>query len=121
VSTSLLPFPSFETLARLAHDDPRAFEALRRELVEDFISHAPARHERRLRGLQFRIDGVRSLARSDYGAALRVFNLMWERFESLAALWRDLPAELAPRRGASADPGGCAEVIALADRRRPTA
>lgn len=91
MSTALMPMPSFEELSRLARERPGDFEALRASLVEDFIVHAPTRLEPRLRGLQFRIDQTRKLAKTDYGAALRVFNMMWESFESLAALWRDLP------------------------------
>lgn len=118
---SASPLPSFETMARLAQEHPADFERMRATLVEDFISHAPRRLEQRLRGLQFRIDSNRRLAKSDYGAALRVFTMMWESFESLAALWRGLPAEMqnggnppprsaeirqlgAPRRRAGADP-----------------
>lgn len=91
MSASLMPLPSFDDLSRLARERPGEFEALRASLVEDFISHAPQRLERRLRGLQFRVDSTRRLAKSDYGAALRVFGMMWESFESLATLWRELP------------------------------
>ena len=104
---SASPLPHFEELSRLAQECPADFERLRVTLVEDFIAHAPQRLEQRLRGLQFRIDSSRRLAKSDYGAALRVFSMMWESFESLASLWRELPKELqrdastAPRRSAA--------------------
>ncbi|HEY5762396.1 MAG TPA: DUF3135 domain-containing protein [Rhodocyclaceae bacterium] len=91
---SASPLPRFEEMARLAQENPADFERLRATLVEDFIAHSPRRLEQRLRGLQFRIDSSRRLAKSDYGAALRVFAMMWESFESLASLWRGLPDEM---------------------------
>lgn len=108
---SALPLPRFEEMARLAQEHPADFERLRTSLVEDFIAHAPRRLEQRLRGLQFRIDSSRRLAKSDYGAALRIFNMMWESFESLASLWRELPGEL--RCGAGAAPRRSAAVLQL--------
>jgi hypothetical protein len=120
MSPSLLPLPSFEELSRLARERPGDFEALRASLVEDFIAHAPRRLESRLRGLQFRVDQTRRLAKSDYGAALRVFGMMWESFESLATLWRELPKDLAnPARTGAAGPH--AVVLCLDDRRRTQA
>lgn len=122
MSASLMPLPDFDHLSRLARERPGEFEALRTMLVEDFIAHAPRRLERRLRGLQFRVDHTRRLAKSDYGAAQRVFGMMWESFESLAALLRELPKELAS--GASnADPRPRAPVLPFGIRSpaRPTA
>lgn len=94
MNTALMAMPSFEELSALARSDPGAFEALRGELVEDFIAHAPQRLKKRLRGLQFRIDGQRRIARSDYAAALKLFGMMWDSFDRLAGLWRELPDEL---------------------------
>lgn len=118
---SASPLPRFEELSRLAQERPADFERLRATLVEDFIAHAPQRLEQRLRGLQFRIDSSRRLAKSDYGAALRVFSMMWESFESLASLWRQLPEELqhggskTPRRSAAIFRIGVSKPAAKAD------
>lgn len=72
--------PSHKDLAQLARDDPQAFEALRAELIENTIRRAPERLQLRLRQLQFRIDGIRRLARTPLGALLKMQSLMWDSF-----------------------------------------
>lgn len=75
--------PAHGELAQLARDDPEAYEALRRELIDDLIERAPDEIKPRLRGLQFRIDGVRRCSRSAIGATMKVYTLMWESFMRL--------------------------------------
>lgn len=75
--------PDHEKLSRLAHDDPEAFEALRRQLIATMIDRAPRRLRKRLRGLQFRIDHVRALAHTPLNAAVRISELMWKSFLNL--------------------------------------
>lgn len=72
--------PDHEALAKLAHDDPVAFETLRREMIDEMIGRAPEPIQRRLNGLQFRIDQVRQLAHTPLGAAIRISELMWKNF-----------------------------------------
>jgi len=72
--------PSQNELIQLAREDPQAFEALRSELIESTIRRAPERMQLRLRQLQFRIDGIRRLARTPLGALLKMQALMWESF-----------------------------------------
>jgi len=72
--------PSQKELAQLARDDPQAFEALRAELIENAILRAPERLQLRLRQLQFRVDGIRRLARTPLGALLKMQAMMWESF-----------------------------------------
>jgi hypothetical protein len=71
-------------LSRLAHDDPAAFERLREELLDELISRAPDRLKARLRGLQFRVDQVRTLAHTPLNATIRVSELMWKSFLALS-------------------------------------
>jgi uncharacterized protein DUF3135 len=82
--------PDFDTLAKLAKDDPQAFEALRQSLVDDLIDHAPQAKRARLRGLQFRVDAIRQLSKSELGAAVKIYELMWRSFRSLANEWTSL-------------------------------
>ena len=79
-SATYSDLPSQEELAQLARDDPQAFEVLRGELIENTILRAPERMHLRLRQLQFRIDGIRRLARTPLGALLKIQALMWESF-----------------------------------------
>lgn len=85
-----LELPSHEVLAQLAHDDPQAFENLRRELVDSFIDSAPAKYQPRLNGIQFRVDCERRLSRSALGSTVRVYKLMWESFLCLNRNWQEL-------------------------------
>jgi hypothetical protein len=87
--------PSHDELAQLARDDPEAYEALRREVVDGFIDSAPERLKSRLSGIQFRVDAVRRLSRSSaLGATVRVYELMWKSFLHLNDVWQDfIPLE----------------------------
>lgn len=75
--------PSQSELLQLAHDDPQAFESLRAELIDRAIQRAPERLQLRLRQLQFRMDGVRRLARTPLGALIRMQAMMWDSFLEL--------------------------------------
>ncbi|MDD5176720.1 MAG: DUF3135 domain-containing protein [Sterolibacterium sp.] len=85
-----LELPGHEVLARLAHDDPQAFEALRREMIESFIDRAPMKYRHRLRGIQFRVDSERRLSLSALGSTVRIYQMMWGSFLCLNSKWQDL-------------------------------
>jgi len=95
------PLPSHETLSKLACDDPRAFEALRDELVASYIRSAPERLQPRLQGIQFRVDAIRRLSRSPLGALVKIQALMWRSFLDL-----DHELKTFARRPASRTPSG---------------
>jgi hypothetical protein len=79
-----------EEWQRLARDNPVEFERRRAAVIEAAIAEAPAEHQQRLRGLQFRIDLERRKAKTPLGAAVRLQSMMWERLlelrEALVAL-----------------------------------
>ena len=68
----------FDEWSQLAKDDPFAFEARRIALIEEYLRQFPQSGQRRLRGLQFRIDMVRRRARTPMGACLKISSMMWE-------------------------------------------
>lgn len=70
----------FDAWASLARDDPEAFEARRRGLIDQLIERAQPRQRRRLLGLQFRIDMERRRSRTPMAACVRIQELMWESF-----------------------------------------
>lgn len=74
------PDLDLDLLRQLARDDAPAFEALRARLVGEFIATAPAAYQRRLNGLQFRVDQLRRLAKTPLAATIRISELMWESF-----------------------------------------
>lgn len=96
-----LTLPSHEELSKLARDDPPAYEALRREIIEDFIDNAPDKLKPRLQGLQFRVDCLRRLSRSALGSTIRIYDLMWKSFVTLNYHWQEFVTPENPL------PGGC--------------
>ena len=68
----------FDEWSRLAKTDPAAFEARRLALIEAYLRRFPPLDQRRLRGLQFRIDMERRRARTPMAACLRLSAMMWE-------------------------------------------
>lgn len=68
----------FERWAALARSDPQGFEAERAAVVEAVIRRAPEDRQRRLRGLQWRIDQVRRSTRNPLVACERIQGMMWE-------------------------------------------
>lgn len=74
------PCSNFDEWASLAQTDPAAFEQRRSWLIEDFIQNSPDHLQRRLRGLQFRVDMERRRSRTPLGACVRISRMMWEAF-----------------------------------------
>lgn len=84
-----LLLPCHEDLSRLARDDPPAFEALRRQLIDNVIDSAAETTRPRLRGIQFQIDCLRRLSRSSLGATVRIYEWMWQSFLDLNYSYQD--------------------------------
>lgn len=72
------PCSNFDEWASLAQSDPAAFEERRSCLIEDYIQNSPYHLQRRLRGLQFRVDMERRRARTPMGACVRISRMMWD-------------------------------------------
>lgn len=68
----------FDDWASLARDDPQAFEQLRLWLIDDLINAAPPHLQKRLAGLQWRIDCLRRRSQNPLGACLRISSMMWD-------------------------------------------
>ncbi|NPB09461.1 MAG: DUF3135 domain-containing protein, partial [Thermodesulfobacteria bacterium] len=68
----------FEELSRLAQEDPEAFEARRRALIEETISQAPEERQDRLRRFQWRIDMERKRAKTPLGACIKLNDMLME-------------------------------------------
>ena len=113
--------PSQSALLQLAHDDPQAFESLRAELIDSAILRAPASLQLRLRQLQFRVDGVRRLARTPLGALIRMQAMMWDSFLELNEALQRLEAltrTSAAPQGATGVLPGDAVIIDFRTRRQ---
>lgn len=75
--------PNFDTLLKLAKSDPEQLETIRKHLACSTINAAPKYLRPRLRGLQFRIDAARQLAKSPMDACVEISEMMYSSFEEL--------------------------------------
>ncbi len=74
----------------LAHRDPAAFEARRREVVDELIDQSPKDRRERLRGLQWRIDKVRERSASPMAGCLSLYGMMWDSLAGSGGLVEQL-------------------------------
>jgi hypothetical protein len=86
----------FDEWAALARADSDAFERRRQELIAAVIAAAPAEHQQRLRGLQFRIDLERQRSGTPLGAAIRLNAMMWSSFSDLRTALESFHTDTAP-------------------------
>ena len=70
-------FP-FDEWTSLAASDPRAFEAARARVLCSLIEAAPVANQRRLEGLQWRIDRIRECADNPLAACIKISGMMWD-------------------------------------------
>ncbi|MEW6313461.1 MAG: DUF3135 domain-containing protein [Pseudomonadota bacterium] len=81
---------NFDSLSKLAREDSEAFERKAQALVEQLITSAPPARQKRLRGLQFRINMERQRSTSPLGACVRINAMMWESVGELRTALHDL-------------------------------
>ena len=75
----------FDYWSNLASTDPQKFEQLRQDKISETIAKASSQRQKRLRGLQWRIDLIRAQHKESATAAcLAISELMWDTFEQLA-------------------------------------
>ena len=96
-----MDMPTFDELRELAQRDPVGFEALRAELIEDFIQRSPEASQRRLRGLQFVIDARRRTAGSPLKAMMLIQTMMYDSLYSLQQALLFQPGSAVPSTGVS--------------------
>ncbi len=81
----------FDAWKELAARDPQAFEALRRQRIEEMIARAPAERRERLRGLQWRIEQARRRAPNPMAACISLSRMMWDAVYGAQGLLATLP------------------------------
>ena len=91
------PF-DFDAWAKLASNDPQAFELQRIQAVEQLIRLAPPHKQQRLRGLQWKLDQIRRIAPSPLAASIRMNRLLWESVAGADGLLDRLQRPLDARR-----------------------
>lgn len=73
----------FDKLAALATNDPEAFERYQKKLYQKAIEQAPIELQRRLKGMQFRINMARDHSNNGLSSCLKISAMM---HDSLAEL-----------------------------------
>jgi Protein of unknown function (DUF3135) len=91
------PF-DFDGWARLASDNPQAFENKRIHVVEQLIRQAPLHKQQRLRCLQWKLDQIRRTAPTPLAASIRMNQLLWESVAGSDGLLDRLRQPLNARR-----------------------
>ncbi|AZZ93452.1 DUF3135 domain-containing protein [Hahella sp. KA22] len=110
-----MELPHFDELLEMAKQRPEALEALREEMVEYIITSARTDCQRKLRGLQFKVDMTRARAKTPLAACIKISQLMHESLAELRyCLNERYDFALAE---AEAAPVSNAEVISLEDYR----
>lgn len=70
---------NFDEWCALAKRDPAAFEAKRRDVLEQLICTSPNHMQQRLRSLQWRVDMERARAKNPNSACVNIYRMMWNR------------------------------------------
>ncbi len=78
--------PSFNELVQLAQQDPQALESLRLHACEQLIQAATPEEQRKLRGLQFKIDMERQRSKSTTSICIRLSEKMHTAFTQLKSV-----------------------------------
>lgn len=76
--------------AQLARQDPQAFETMRTELLNEFIQNSPANLQRKLQGMQWKIELVRQRSSSPVEALAEITGMMWQSTQQLGKKQQDL-------------------------------
>ncbi len=103
----------FDLWSRVAREQPGRFEEMRRAAIDEVIAKAPREQQRRLRGLQWRIDQERRLAKSPLGACIRISHMMWESVSAPGGLLDSLKRLESPRSPQPQPAPGIAEVVRI--------
>lgn len=68
----------FDYWVKLAKTNPDAFEAKRKQAIDDYLAGTPEGTQDRLRRLQWRVEMERQRARNPMDAAIRIYDMMWD-------------------------------------------
>lgn len=69
----------FDEWVRLAKDDPDAYENKRAEMIQEVIDSASPEVKRRMQGLQWQIDQIRSTSTNPMSSCLKISQMMWDK------------------------------------------
>ncbi|WP_045860530.1 DUF3135 domain-containing protein [Teredinibacter purpureus] len=79
-------WPNIDQLINMAKHQPEALEAFRQKEINALITSAPKEMQRRLQGLQFKIDCQRELHKTPMGTCVAISNMMHDSMLQLNEL-----------------------------------
>ncbi|MGN5146807.1 DUF3135 domain-containing protein [Aeromonas veronii] len=109
-----MELPDFDTLKELAASEPSRLDAILEQQIDQLMARASPDQQRRLRGLQFKIDGQRRLAKNNLDSCIRITNMMRESFYLMRSEMSQFREEADP----PSESDGSGKIIHLADYRR---
>ncbi|MBV7416188.1 DUF3135 domain-containing protein [Aeromonas sp. sif2433] len=110
-----MELPDFDTLKHWALDEPERLDELLHQQIDALIAQVGPDRQRRLRGLQFRIDCQRRLARNNLDSCIRIANMMHDSFYAMRRHMSQLQEESSAREE---EQPPLNNVIQLSDHRR---
>jgi hypothetical protein len=110
-----MELPDFDTLKHWALAEPERLDALLHQQIEALIAQVGPDQQRRLRGLQFRIDCQRRLARNNLDSCIRIANMMHDSVHAMRRHMLHLQEESLAQAEESQPPDN---VIVLAEHPR---
>ncbi len=69
----------FDKWAKLAKENPDAYENKRQQMIQDVIGKSSPKIKRRMQGLQWQIDQVRATSSNPMASCLRISQMMWDK------------------------------------------
>lgn len=69
----------FDEWAKLAKEDPDAFENKRQQMIQDVIDKSSPKIRRRMEGLQWQIDQIRATSTNPMASCLKISQMMWDK------------------------------------------
>ncbi len=69
----------FDEWAKLAKENPDAFENKRQQMIQDVIDTSSPKIRRRMQGLQWQIDQIRATSTNPMASCLKISQMMWDK------------------------------------------
>lgn len=69
---------NFDEWAKMAKENPEAFEDRRKKMIQGVIDATSPEVKRRMQGLQWQIDNIRSTSPNPMASCLKISQMMWD-------------------------------------------
>ena len=105
---------NFDEWAKMAKEDPEAFENMRSKMIQDVIDSTSPEIKRRMQGLQWQIDKIRSTSTNPMASCLKISQMMWDNVLGEDGLLENMRALNSPEQFAKLkQPKESATIISL--------